>query len=99
MTPRLPRLLDDADQKLSDRAVDAATAADHELRAQAHAQAAAHAPEDGERPYYYAAYLLLAADGDLVRPDFGDRMYTLAADLHDIHRRHQAAIAARSEAD
>lgn len=91
--------LDDADQALSDAAVEAASYADIEQRSQTWRRVADLDPPGRERPFFYAAVLLLADDPLRGNYRRDEDVRHLAAELRGIHERHTAAVAARKASD
>jgi hypothetical protein len=97
-----PRQLSPDDQRLSDRAVDAASRADLERRSVAHRVAAKLAwssPDEVaarlERASLYAAYLLLRHESGAEPPDAEVRK--VGERLTAIHHRHEEIVAANRE--
>jgi hypothetical protein len=95
----MPRLLNPQDQRVSDRAVTAATDATQEERDLAHRRISHIAPTEADRPFYYAAFLYRRFEYEGLREPGRDEIERWAGVLREIHERYMAAIAARREAD
>lgn len=91
------RLLNDHDQPLSDRAVDAAARSDFEQRAEAWRVALRLGDGPLGQVSVYGAFLLLLVGDGIEYPVDADVRH-FAGELEEVHRNHTAATEARKAA-